>query len=83
MNERTDRLLDKKQREGQRRLDVALLEAREKFIDEKKECIDNLIRKLQKEFDQRLKEEQNVHKENVRTLNADWESKLQVPVITL
>jgi len=77
MNERTDRLLEKKQLDGQRRLDEALVEAREKFNSEKKECIDNLIRKLQKEFDQRMKEEQNLHKENVRTLNGEWKTKLQ------
>ena len=55
-------LVKKTKLEGQQKLDEALVEARKRFDREKEEAIKETVRKLQKEFDGRLKEEQQGNK---------------------
>lgn len=76
MNDKAMELVKKTQLEGQRKLDDALVEARKRFDREKEEAIKETVRKLQKEFDGRLKEEQQDNKKDVEKLNEEWNEKI-------
>ena len=78
MNNKATKRVKKTRLDGQRKLDEALVEARKQFDREKQEAIEETVRKLQKDFDVRLKEEQYENKKLVEKLNKEWEDKITV-----
>lgn len=78
MNNKAMDLVRKTQLEGQRKLDEALVEARKRFDREKEDAIKETVRKLQKEFDGRLKAEQQENKKEIEKLNQEWNDKITV-----
>ena len=78
MTKKATELVERTQLEGQKKLDEALIEARAHFDVEKRESVEEVLRKEQSENEERMADQRLYHQKEIEKLNREWTAKLQV-----